>query len=75
VLEPLGIAMRRQRGTITHASLGRGERGGITRTRAASHALWSSAAFLTAAAIGNSEDLYDLESQARVAAARLLEIS
>lgn len=74
-LEPLGIAMRRQRGTITHASLGRGEPGGITRTRAASHALWSSAAFLTAAAIGNSEDLYDLESQARVAAARLLEIS
>lgn len=73
-IEPLGIAMRRQRGTITHASLGRGEPGGITRTRAASHALWSSAAFLTAAAISDSEDLYDLESQARIAAARLLEI-
>lgn len=73
-LEPLGIAMRRQRGTITHASLGRGARDGVTRTRAASHALWSSAAFLTAAAIGESGSLYDFESQARVAASSLLEI-
>jgi AcrR family transcriptional regulator len=73
-LEPLGIAMRRQRGTITHASLGRGTRHEVTRTRAASHALWSSAAFLTAAAIGDSGTLYDFESQARLAAARLLDI-
>ncbi|ATY34190.1 TetR/AcrR family transcriptional regulator [Sphingomonas psychrotolerans] len=72
-LESLGIAMRRQRGTITHASLGRGVRSGVTRTRAASHALWSSAAFLTAAAIGESA-LYDFESQARLAAASLLDI-
>lgn len=74
-LEPLGIAMRRQRGTITHASLGRGARSEVTRTRAASHALWSSAAFLTAAAIDDSGALYDLESQARLAAERLLHIS
>jgi AcrR family transcriptional regulator len=73
-LDPLGIAMRRQRGTITHASLGRGAHGGVTRTRAASHALWSSAAFLTAAAIGEADALYDFESQARLAARTLLEI-
>lgn len=72
-LEPLGIAMRRQRGTITHASLGRDARSGITRTRAASHALWSSAAFLTAAAIGDAA-LYDFESLAQLAAASLLDV-
>lgn len=72
-LEPLGLAMRRQRGTITHASLGQAGRE-ITRTRAASHALWASAAFLTTAAIGDSDSLYDFEAQARLAGARLLNI-
>ena len=74
-IEPFGLAMRRQRGTITHASLGRGAMDGVTRTRAASHALWSSAAFLTAAAIGESGELFNFELQARLAAARLLDIS
>jgi AcrR family transcriptional regulator len=73
--EGLGLAMRQQRGTITHASLGVSMQGAVTRTRAASHALWSSAAFLVAAAIDDADSLFDFESQARFAAGRLLQNS
>ncbi|MET0363198.1 MAG: TetR family transcriptional regulator [Sphingobium sp.] len=71
----LGLAMRQQRGTITHASLGPDMRAEITRTRAASHALWSSAAFLATAALADADSLFDFEEQARFAAERLLEAS
>jgi AcrR family transcriptional regulator len=70
--ESLGLAMRQQRGTITHAGLGKSERRSVTRTRAASHALWSSAAFLVAAAVADADRLYDFEAQARIASDRLL---
>lgn len=73
--ESLGLAMRQQRGTITHASLGQAARARVTRTRAASHALWSSAAFLAAAAVEDADTLFDFESQARFASDRLLDIS
>lgn len=71
----LGLAMRQQRGTITHASLEPDRRAAITRTRAASHALWSSGAFLVAAALPGADSLFDFEAQARFAAERLLEES
>jgi AcrR family transcriptional regulator len=70
--ELLGLAMRQQRGTITHAGLSKSERKRVTRTRAASHALWSSAAFLVAAAVADADRLYDFEGQARIASDRLL---
>jgi hypothetical protein len=68
----LGLDMRRQRGTLTHAAA-RFSGQAITRTRAASHALWSSAAFLVAAAIPDADAIFDFDAQGRMAAERLLD--
>lgn len=74
--DDLGEQMRRQRGTLTHAAVrGASGDGGISRTRAASHALWSSAVFLIGAAIPDADSLYDFPAQARMAAIRLLALS
>ncbi|SNS17328.1 transcriptional regulator, TetR family [Sphingomonas laterariae] len=69
----LGLAMRRQRGTVTYASLG-GDRSGISRTTAASHALWSSATLLIQSVPGE-EGLYDFGAQARVMAKAMFDLS
>jgi DNA-binding transcriptional regulator YbjK len=74
--DDLGEEMRRQRGTLTHAAVrGSPAGGGVSRTRAASHALWSSAVFLIAAAIPDADSIYDFDAQARMAATGLLALS
>lgn len=70
--EALGLAIRRQRGTITHAGLDRARQPEVSRMRAASYALWGSAGLLVSTALNHQAVPYDLEALADLAGRRLL---
>jgi DNA-binding transcriptional regulator YbjK len=69
----LGLELRRQRGLVTFSALRRvsGTSGSI-RSRAASHSLWVTGAFLVLAVGRDARELYDLDAMTELAGARLL---
>jgi AcrR family transcriptional regulator len=73
--ERLGYLMRRQIGLLAYAGVDEDKRGtSITRTAAASYALWSGAAYLVARAFPPDDQLFDFDAQAQLAARCLLGI-
>ncbi len=73
--ERLGYLIRRQIGLLAYAGVDEDKRGtSVTRTAAASYALWSGGAYLVARAFPPDEQPFDFEAQALLAARCLLEI-
>ncbi len=63
--QPLGLTVRRQRGTITHARL-QAHGHAISRGRTASAANWFTGVYLVSAALPEAEQLFDFEAQAQL---------
>ena len=73
--ERLGYLMRRQIGLLAYAGVDEDKRGtSVTRTAAASYALWSGGAYLVARAFPPDEQPFDFDAQAVLAARCLLGI-
>jgi AcrR family transcriptional regulator len=73
--ERLGYLMRRQIGLLAYAGVDEDKRGGaVTRTAAASYALWSGGAYLVARALPSDDQPFDFAAQADLAARSLLGI-
>jgi DNA-binding transcriptional regulator YbjK len=73
--ERLGYLMRRQVGLLAYAGVDEDKRGtSVTRTAAASYALWSGGAYLVARAFPADDQPFDFGAQAQLAARRLLGI-
>ena len=68
----MGLEMRQQRGVITYTAASTSKSGPISRLKAASHALWSSAASITAASVPDADQIFDFEAQSELALSRLL---
>lgn len=68
----MGLKMRQQRGGITHTAAVSSGAETVTRLRAASHALWSSAVSLTAASLPGAEQIFDFTEQSELASTALL---
>jgi AcrR family transcriptional regulator len=73
--ERLGYLMRRQVGLLAYAGVDEDKRGtDVTRTAAASYALWSGGAYLVSRAFPPDEQPFDFDAQAALAARCLLAI-
>ena len=64
--------MRQQRGIVTYTAASKSNTGVVSRLKAASHALWSSAASITAASLATADEIFDFEAQSELALTRLL---
>lgn len=72
--QQMGLAIRRQRGRITHATIRACGVDNVTRLMAASHALWSAAVFITAEASSRADKLFNVDEQCALASDRLLQL-
>ena len=68
----MGLDMRKQRGLITYTAAVSSGATSVTRLKAASHALWSSAVSLIAVSLPEAEALFDFEAQSELASSALL---
>ncbi len=68
----MGLEMRQQRGSITFTAASVHKSIQVSRLKAASLALWSSAVSITAASITGGEKVFDFEDQAELALSKLL---
>ena len=68
----MGLEMRQQRGLITFTAASTSNSSAISRLKAASYALWSSAASITAASIPDADQIFDFDAQSELALSRLL---